>query len=163
MKTVPEIYTKRGLLREIQERDIPSLREIFQDLDTQKYLPELCKLVTSDEGIRLYLISSRNAFMQGEGILWGIFMSDTLVGFIGVIDLSSEPAFYYAVHPEYRNKGWMTEVMDTVLGYLQQYSICTHLQTEIIKGNISSQRILSRYEFKLIETIENRLLYYKDF
>lgn len=162
-KRVPEIYTNSTLLCEIQDKDISSLRVIFQDKDTQRFLPELYELVKTESGMRQYLVSSRNLFLQGEGILWGIYDSGILEGLVGIIDITSTPTIYYAIHPKYRNKGIMTDVLNFVILYLQQFSICKCLLTEIIVGNIPSQRILTRYGFQLIENKDNRLYYYKEF
>lgn len=52
IEKIHELKTNRCILREIHEVDIPRIKEIFDDDDTQRFLPDLYELVKTDYGMR---------------------------------------------------------------------------------------------------------------
>lgn len=67
--SVPELKTGRCTLNEVSEDDIPALKSIFTDVTTQCFLPDLCEIAKTDEGIRNILQSFRLYMKKKEGVL----------------------------------------------------------------------------------------------
>lgn len=138
----PELRTERCVLNAIAESDIPKLRTIFADATTQRFLPELCDLTKTDDGIRRFLKSFSIYLGKHEGVLWGIRHNENLVGFVAIMDLSFNPTVFFAMHPNYRNQGMMIESVKMVTQYVCEAKLCSELHTEVDVENISSQRVL---------------------
>ena len=96
---------------------------------------------------------------SGEVILWGIREESTLIGFIGIIGIPDYPSLFYAMHPNYRGKGIMTECITEITQWFVEIYPTLQLHTEVYKNNIQSQKILSRQGFKLIDSDADKFFY----
>ncbi|MBR1520708.1 MAG: GNAT family N-acetyltransferase [Bacteroidaceae bacterium] len=148
MKNVPKLYTNRCVLDEICQEDGPFLHEIMENAESQRFLPELYSLVRTKEGMRLFVTCFKKYLIQNEGILWGIKLKKRLIGFIAIMDLSTRPALFYAIHPLYRNLGIMKECIAMVLKYIRKEIQCSAINTQIRDDNIISEKILLNFGFK---------------
>lgn len=138
----PELRTERCVLNAIAESDIPKLHAIFADATTQRFLPELCELTKTDDGIRRFLQSFGIYLGKHEAVLWGIRHNENLIGFVAIMDLSFNPTVFFAMHPDYRSQGMMIESVKMVTQYVCEAKLCSELHTEVDVENISSQRVL---------------------
>ena len=154
LKEVPVLQSSRCVLKGINELDIPRLQDIFNDADSQKFLPELYDLMKTDNEVQTFLSSSRNNLRQGTGILWGTYKEDKLIGFVGITELNNNPTIFYAMHPDYRNQGFMKESVEVAIAYLCDSEQCDHIHTEVYKKNKASIAILKSLGF--YETNENK-------
>lgn len=142
MNNFPTLHTKRCILREISRDEIPLLREIIEDEQFQRFLPELSNAVKTEEEL-LQLIRHFDTYVQNEdGALWGIETEDTLIGFVAIMDISYEPILFYALHPNYRNQGYAKEAVSEVARYFKETHPNLNLHTEVYKDNHASIAIL---------------------
>ena len=83
----------------------------------------------------------------GEVILWGIRQESDLIGFIGIIGIPDYPSMFYAMHPDYRGKGIMTECVAEAVEWFHTFHPTLPLHTEVYKGNIPSIHLLQKNKF----------------
>ncbi len=157
--SVPTLHSEHCMLNEIEENDISGLRTIFSDADTQRYLPYLCDIAQTNEGIKQILKSFRPYLSKDEGILWGIRKHDTLIGFVATMDLSTNPTIFFAMHPKYRNQGYMQESVRLATQYICDTKLTNELHTEVDVNNIASQKVLERCGYKVREKQKLGYLY----
>lgn len=72
MKFVPTLHTNRCTLSVVTQSDIPVLRQILDDAETQRFLPEFCEEFQTLESLQKFVASFDKYLAQDEGILWGI-------------------------------------------------------------------------------------------
>lgn len=138
----PLLHTNRCSLSQITDADVAVLWEIFNDNLFLRFLPELSEVFVSQESLKTFIGSFDNYFDDGSGILWGIRLSDKLVGFIAIMDIPDHATLFYAMHPAYRNIRIMSEAIDEVVNF---WTICyplTILNTEVYQENHASLAIL---------------------
>lgn len=157
--SVPTLQSEHCTLNEIEENDTAAMRTIFSDADAQRYLPDLCDIAKTDDGIKQILKSFRTYLLKNEGILWGIRKHDTLIGFVATMDLSINPTIFFAMHPKYRNQGYMKESVRLATQYICDAKLTNELHTEVDASNIASQKVLECCWYKVKEKQKLRYLY----
>ena len=157
--SVPTLQSEHCLLNEIEENDITALRTIFSDTDTQRYLPDLCDIAQTNDGIKQILKSFHTYLSKNEGVLWGIRKHDTLIGFVATMDLATNPTIFFAMHPKYRNQGYMQESVRLATQYVRDAKLTNELYTEVDVNNIASQKVLERCGYKVREKQKLGYLY----
>lgn len=157
--SVPTLQSEHCTLNEIEENDISALRTIFSDADTQRYLPDLCDIAQTSDDIKQILKSFRTYLSKNEGILWGIRRHDTLIGFVATMDLSTISTIFFAMHPKYRNQGYMQESVRLVTQYICDAKLTNELHTEVDANNVASQKVLERCGYKVMGKQAIRYLY----
>ena len=157
--SVPILQSEHCTLNEIGENDIAAMRTIISDADTQRYLPDLCDIAQTNDGIKQIQKSFRTYLSKNEGILWGIRKHDTLIGFVATMDLSTNPTIFFAMHPKYRNQGYMQESVRLATQYICDAKLTNELHTEVDVNNIASQKVLERCGYKVKEEQSLRYLY----
>lgn len=141
------INTDNSLLDGVTDRDLPVLREIFDDPQTRKYLPELYELVDSDSGLQQFVSSFAAYAQRNDGYLWGIRHDGQLTGFVATMEFSSDPAVFYAMHPDYRSRGLMKDALCSVIDYLNKHEMIRTIATDVYKENEVSINILMQLGF----------------
>lgn len=135
------------MLTRISEDKLGILKELFDDADTRRFLPELYELLDSPDGLQNFIATFVYYSQNDEGYLWGIKHSDEFVGFIAVMDLSDDPVLFYATHPNHRFRGYMKDALQCVLGYLSNKKAVRTISTDVYKGNNISINILQQLGF----------------
>ena len=152
-----ERITPRCILRRLKADDMPVLKEIFDDPLTQRFLPELYELCSSEEGI-LGLMESFDIYdYNDDGLLWGISVGQVLAGFVAAMDLAENPTVFYAAHPSFRSRGYMKECMQEVILYLRETCKCSFVQTEVYEENVASISLLTSCGFDVIDKIDDKI------
>ena len=82
MNPFPEINTRHSALARISESELDILKEIFDDADTRRFLPELYELLDYPDGLHNFIATFVYYSQNDEGYLWGIKHRDEFVGFI---------------------------------------------------------------------------------
>lgn len=147
MNPSPEIDAKHSVLTRISEDALKILKEIFDDADTRRFLPELYELLDSSDGLQNFIATFVYYSQNDEGYLWGIKRSDEFVGFVAVMDLSDIPVLFYATHPNHRSRGYMKDALQSVLGYLSNQKTVRTISTDVYKENNISINILQQLGF----------------
>ena len=151
MKSVPILHTTRCVLSAVTSADIPVLRQILDDADTQRFLPELCEVFQTEESLMQFIVSFDTYLHQDGGLLWGIHKGDTFIGFIAIMDIPDNPTLFYAMHPDYRNQGLMKESLKAVIDYVRGKNLFDKLQTEVYHQNVISWILLLNLGFHEVE------------
>ena len=147
MNPFPEIYARHSVLTRISEDALGILKEIFEDVETRRFLPELYELLDSPNGLQNFVTIFDYYTQNDEGYLWGIKHSDEFVGFIAVMDLSDAPALFYATHPNHRSKGYMKDALCGVIDYLSYKRTIRTISTDVYKENSISIALLQQLGF----------------
>lgn len=147
MNIFPEIITKCSVLTHMSEDELCVLKEIFDDAETKRFLSEIYELLDTPDGLQNFVATFDFYTQNDEGYLWGIKHSDEFVGFIAVMDISDDPALFYATHPNHRFRGYMKDALQSVLGYLSNQKAVRTISTDVYKGNNISINILQQLGF----------------
>ena len=153
----PILYTNRCRLDRITLHDVDMLRDIVENSQFRLFLPELYELVQKFDGMYKFLSSFDTYAQNGDGFLWGIWKQSYLIGFVAIMDMSYDPTIFYAVHPEYRNKGYAKEVVAEVVAHYRTTSKKT-LHTEVYLFNRASLAVLTSCGFQVAGSKGNKIL-----
>ena len=143
----PTLKTRRLYLAEVIDDDIIMMTEIIKDKYTMKFMPELADICKEAKGVHGMIDTFKKYKNQGDGFLWGIRLNNTLIGFVGVMDLSYKPSVFYAMHSKFRHKGYMQESVLAIMNYLFSNKFCYQLETEVKYDNFSSRKLLENVGF----------------
>ena len=160
MKSVPILHTTRCVLSAVTPTVIPVLRQILDDADTRRFLPELCEVFQTEESLMQFIASFDSYLLQDEGFLWGIHKEDTFIGFIAIIDIPDNPTLFYAMHPDYRSQGLMKESLIAVIDYARGENLFNKLQTEVNKENAISQKLIKDIGFHAYRKVNDKIYYH---
>ena len=160
-----EIWTPRCLLAEIGSGEADRLIEIFEDPETQRFLPDLSKMIHEKGGINVFLDAFNQDVEDGSGLLYGIYQGGIVIGFIAIMGIPENPFIFYAVHPEKRRHGYMAESIKALMEYMDSTGICRLLSTYVALDNIASEKILTQVGFILdrYDAEERMNIYTKQF
>lgn len=158
MTTFPKLNTRRCVLRRVTLDDIPSLRQIIDDELFLRFLPDLYEMVRTNDGLKRFIRIFDTYIHNDDGVLWGITIGESLVGFIAIMDLSYDSVLFYAVHPEYRNQGLAKESFAAVLDYCRTCFPGLYLHTEVYEDNKVSIKLLEDNGFRIIGKNGNKIL-----
>ena len=153
----PILYTQRCRLDRIILHDVDMLRDIVEDSQFRLFMPELYEVVHDVEGMHRFLRSFDTYAQKGEGFLWGVWKNSFLIGFVAIMDLSYNPTIFYAIHHEYRSKGYAKEVVAEVVAYYKTTSKAP-LHTEVCQFNRASLAVLASCGFQITESKDNKFL-----
>lgn len=149
MKSAPTLNTNRCVLSAITLNDIPMLRQILDDTETKRFLPELCEAFQTEKSLRQLITSFDKYLIQNKGVLWGIRKDDNLIGFIAIIDIPTNSTLFYAMHPLYRNYGYTKEAVSKVARSFKEKHPKLSMHTEVYNDNYASISILQSCGFKV--------------
>lgn len=113
-------------------RDRAWLGELLLDNDVRRFLPHLT--TDADDFINDMLVAED----RGLGKLWIVRLEENGIGFIAAYDLTCEPFIFYAMLPEYRNKGYMHKAVRLID---KEYS--SNLSTVVDANNVRSLKLLA--------------------
>ncbi|MFC5269849.1 GNAT family N-acetyltransferase [Adhaeribacter terreus] len=144
------LETERLILREVRETDAPEIL-FFRSDDTIMRFLDREKLKSEDEALE-YIANTRKAVLENEGINWGICLkgSEKLIGTIGLwrfIKANHRAEIGYSLHPDYWNKGLMSEAMKVVLDYGFQTLKLHSIEANINPKNDASRKLLEKHGF----------------
>ena len=157
MNPFPEIKSRHSALARISESELDILKEIFDDADTRRFLPELYELLDYPDGLQNFIATFVYYSQNDEGYLWGIKHNGVLIGFVAVMDLSYVPAIFYAMHPAYRSQGFMKDAISAVLDYLEKYTQCHNVSTDVYKENSVSIHILKQLGYSVCKEDDDKV------
>ena len=135
------------MLTRISEDALGILKEIFEDVETRRFIPELYELLDAPNGLQEFVTIFEQYAQSGEGYLWGIKNNKELVGFVAVMDLSDTPILFYAMHPNHRSCGYMKDALHSVFEYLCNHIAIRTVSTEVYKENSISATLLQQLGF----------------
>lgn len=81
-------------------------------------------------------------------------------GFKGSPTAAGATEVGYAMHPDYRNHGYMTETVRALVKWAFEQETCNRVTAETLRDNIASQRVLQKAGL-LLERAGETMLYWK--
>ena len=146
----PVLQTERLILRQVLETDAPEILFLRSDDTVLQYLDR--DKVTSLEDIKQFIRSTAEAVIQNEGIMWGICQrgSTKVIGTIGHWRLIKEhyrSEIGYSLHPEFWQKGIMSEAMNAVLAYGFRQMKLHSVEANVNPQNRNSIKLLEKHGF----------------
>lgn len=153
----PVINSKHYILDRINDKDVPRMLEIFKNEETRRFLPELTEAIREEEDVRFFLKNIKMSQSTGEVILCGIRQESNLIGFIGIIGIPKYPSLFYAMHPNHRGNGIMTECVGELVEWFQTNHPTLPLHTEVYKSNIPSIHLLLHNNFNQFNEDEHKI------
>ena len=160
MNPFPEIITRCSVLTHISKDELGLLKDIFDDADTKRYLPELYGLLGSPDGLWNFVDTFDYYTQNNEGYLWGVKHNNELVGFVAIMDLSDIPLLFYATHPNHRSCGYMKEALCAILEYLSSKAI-RKIATDVYKENNISINLLQQLGFCVCKEDDKKVYMFK--
>lgn len=147
MNPFPEINARHSVLTRISEDALDILKEIFEDAETKRFLPELYEILDTPDGLHRFTSTFDLYAQNDEGYLWRIKHNSEIVGFVAVMDISCDTTLFYAMHPNYRSCGYMKDALENVLDYLSNHKVVRTISTDIYKNNSISINLLQQLGF----------------
>lgn len=159
MKSVHILHSDRCSLTVVTQSDIPVLHQILEDSETKRFLPELCNEFQISDSLQHSLNHSTNTYLKTKAFCGGIRINDTLIGFIALMDITTNPTLFYAIHPSYRNNGYMKECIIATIRFVNEAKLCQIIQSEVYCDNVISARLLTNLNFKIYKQSGNKDYY----
>lgn len=154
----------------LSENDLSAFFTLLSIPEIQTFIPD--RFDNEDELSRclLWLISNYHLenFIR---LTYKITFMDLLIGWVSIGPLPFNESKYeiaYALHPDYWNKGWMTQIVDQFISYLHREKHIMELYAEVNIKNIASIKILEKNTFIKVEKYynkdhkEHKYIYFKD-
>ena len=118
-------------LSSYNSKDREWLSKLLVEQDVRRFLPHL----TTD--VDTFICDMKIAESKGLGKFWIIRLDNIGIGFISIYDLTENPFIFYAILPEFRNKGYMHNAIGLIEN---KYSL--NLSTIVDNNNEASMKIL---------------------
>jgi len=150
----PVLFTERLLLREFTMEDIPAVFMIFSREDVNIWTET--DTMRSMEEAETRAKSRMNLFKNRMGIRWAITLRENpqdvigSCGFFSVRRGTQTVETGYDLHPDYWNKGLMTEALREMIRFTfgPGSPVPVHrIEALVMPGNIASIRVLEKLGF----------------
>ena len=119
-------------LSSYNSKDREWLSKLLVEQDVRRFLPHL----TTD--VDKFICDMKIAESKGLGKFWIIRLDNIGVGFISIYDLTEKPFIFYAMLPEFRNKGYMQNAIELI-----ENKYLVTLTTVVDSRNVASMRVLA--------------------
>lgn len=143
----PVLQSKRCTITIATRTDAQWLHKLFNDEMVMRYNEGLHRFAESVEKTTDFIDCMLDAFNNGRGFLWKLSHQEVPIGFICTIDFEETPSISYGLNKSYRNNGFMTEGLTSVLGYQNQMAKKSYT-IYINKDNLASQRLCNKMTSK---------------
>ncbi|WP_405606114.1 GNAT family N-acetyltransferase [Polaribacter sp. Asnod1-A03] len=165
--TFPVLETERLTLRALSLDDAKAVFGLRANKEVNEFIQrDAPKNLAQTRG---YIDSVINLIDNNQGILWVLQSksSEELLGTIGLrnFDIADNYAeIGYEIHPDYQERGYMTEAMEKVIAYgFEQMNLNT-IEAFTHKNNIASITLLDNQDFLLQtdredENVEDNRIY----
>lgn len=110
----PILHTQRLQMHSLSDSDLHDLIALFTNREVSKtYMVPV--LPTTEDAERLFSIIQQQSESL-EHFVYGVYLNGKLIGFLNDVDSSeTEMELGYAIHPEYQNRGFATEVLSAAI------------------------------------------------
>lgn len=142
----------------VKESDFDILYKIMIDKDVKRFLPDFYEIIKKKKDFISVMNSFAILWNKGDAILWGIYVKEILIGFIGLLDILLHPTIFYAVDKHFRMNGFAKESVASVIAYLAKSGIAVWLQSEVLDDNYASLTVLKKNGFIESNKSENKII-----
>ncbi|MFQ3297414.1 MAG: ribosomal-protein-alanine N-acetyltransferase [Polaribacter sp.] len=148
----PVLNTERLTLRALELNDAKAIFGLRTNKEVNTYITR-DPLHNLSEA-RAFIDSISNAIIANTGLFWVLTSKDSneLLGTIGLRNFEVEENFAeigYDVHPDYQERGYMSEAFEVVLDFASQQMDLKTIEAFTHKSNNASKALLEKYRFEL--------------
>ena len=147
------IKTEQLIIKPLSDIDKTALVEILRNekVSATYLTPDL----TSDEVAEKLFNRIKELSYMPDRFARGIYLDNKLIGIINDTGIENgNVEIGYAIHPDYHNKGYGTEVLKAVIEKLFEQGYAA-VSAGIFEDNIASRRVLEKCGFILIDKTED--------
>ena len=136
------IITERLCLCSVRDEDADGLLSLFTNDEVGKtYM--LPKFKSRDEAVRL-VSSLQTMSAAGAHFIYGICLNDRLIGLINDVGIDGgEIELGYAIHPDYKNKGYASEALKKSIEILFEMGLSV-IKAGAFEENLASMRVMEK-------------------
>lgn len=161
--TFPILYTDRLQLVEIEQHHLTDIFKLFSDSKVTRFYN--IKTLTSESEAKKIIDLFQSRFNEKVGIRWGIspIGVNNIIGTIGFNNFSKQHRanIGYDLQSESWNKGYLNEVLKSVVEFGFNHLEINRIEAEVMQGNIASEKVLSKNGFKN-EGVLRQWMYWND-
>ena len=140
------IKTERLLLKEITENDFSALFDLLTNEEVKKtYLVPDFK--TEEDFMKMFR-HLQNLSQKQDSHTAGIFLNEMLIGLFHEVEVNGKSIEVgYAIHPDYQNKGYATEVLRAGIAYFFEKGF-SEVYAGAFKTNLASIKVMEKAGMK---------------
>lgn len=145
---IPTLRTERLTLREITTHDAEGVLRVFNDEEVTRF--NFRNYLANVRETRLRIQYWKTCYSTHQRVYWGIFLDDTFIGNIGVVqfDLRGDRLEVgYNLSRNYWGKGYMKEALAAVLGHLYEEISVNRVDALVLPQNDNSIKLLQSLNF----------------
>lgn len=147
----PVLESERLHFRALRDTDVNEIFALRSNPDLMQYIPR--PLLTKQEEALEHIKMIQDKIESNEGINWAITEkgSDKLISLIGFYRTQNEnyrSELGYMLLPEYQNKGYITEAIQTLLNYAFTAMGLHSVEAIIDPRNLASEKVLLKNGFR---------------
>lgn len=147
----PTLTTERLVLREISFDDSESVFAFRSNEQAMQYIGK--PAATSIDEAKELIGKFVEGLSNNDAITWGLTLkgNNTVIGTVGLWRMQKEhhrAEIGYMLHPEYWNKGIISEAIEAVLNYAFRELNFHSIEAQLTPENTGSVRILEKAGFK---------------
>lgn len=151
-KGLPELTTKRCVLRPVTMDDVTSLHELWTSPGVRRFLWD-DEIITPSR-TRAAIAQSEQLFNKQQGGLWGMWPSDapTLNGFTGLWPFREpqELELLFGVAEHLWGRGYAPEIAQAVVAYAFDVLEMPMVRASTDAANSASMQVLQKLNFRLV-------------
>lgn len=145
----PIIRTTRCRITIATKCDVTWLYTLLNDVDVFRNIDGLRPFAETVESTTKFIDDMLDAYSNGRGFLWKLSYLGNPMGFICTYDFEDNPFLCYGIDKQFREKGFMTEALVSVLNYQNRESEKIYTLNVNI-DNVSSYAISKRIKKQFI-------------
>ena len=167
-RSFPILHTNRLKLRDFTLQDAPAVFDELSRKEVNQWMET--ELLHSVQETEQRLTGRINLFKDGMGFRWAIALINDpgraigSCGFFHVRRGTRSVEMGYDLHPDYWNRGFMTEALQAVLGFTfsPANTLPVHrIEALVAPGNLASIRVLEKLGFTR-EGLRREFFYWDD-
>lgn len=148
--TFPNLHTDRLELVEIGQAHLGDIFKLFSDNKVTQFYN--VTTLTNEIEAKKFIDWFHSRFKDKAGIRWGISLKGhkNIIGTIGFNNFSKQHRanIGYDLQSEFWNKGYLTEVLKTVVEFGFKELEINRIEAEVMQGNVASEKVLAKIGFK---------------
>lgn len=156
----PEVKTERLILREASLSDAQKYHELLSIEELSKYsnIPQ-CPTIKRSER---FIDWMSKLYTRKKGCAWIITHqnSEEVIGAIRINAMHKKASYGeigYELHPDYWNRGLMTEAVSCITHYGHTMFHLNRMEAWVIPGNVGSEAVLMKAGYTYEGTLRQRL------
>ncbi len=147
-KEQPILHTQRLRLASVTKDHMHDLFEILGDEESMKYYDIFP--YKEPEGVLEIIDLYKTRVEEGNGMRWGIFLENKLIGTCGFNGYKSKRTgvIGYDINRKYWGNGYASEAVKAVVEQGYDYLDIHRIAAHVMPGNVASEKVLQKCGFQ---------------